>query len=156
MLYQINEPQRPSVSIAVLDYDRVFHFILKESIPFWAPDANVKLQFFVTPEELLYSLLQNAGNPDSLPDLIQCELDSVHFDGFQFLENFRRMSVILCRELPVCVVSNTILKSDRQRLEEERLADLWFEKPVHKQTFHSMIALGITSAARKKNKPFSR
>jgi len=155
LLYQLNVPQRQSVSIAVLDYDRVFHFILKESIPFWAPDTQVKLQFFVTPEELLYSLLQNAGNPDSLPDLIQCELDSVHFDGFQFLESFRRLSSVLCRELPVCVVSNTILKSDRQRLQEERLADLWFEKPVNQQSFNAMVALGVTSAARKKKSPFS-
>lgn len=121
----------------VIDDDDIYTFTIKKIIDnsqlaektLFFPNGKLALDFFT---EYLYQTTH-------LPDLILLDINMPVLDGWQFMDEFIKLSPLINKRIVVYIVSSSIDRADFNRAKGyEQISD-FIVKPVSSATFRKMV-----------------
>lgn len=115
--------------VFVVDDDKVYHFILKNLLK--RNNIEVNSRFFENGHDAIEGLKENSKNGTTLPDLILLDINMPVMDGWQFLEEFRKIKATLNKETVIYMVSSSNSPFDLNKAKDfpNEIQD-YFLKPV--------------------------
>ena len=115
--------------VFVVDDDKVYHFILKNLLR--KNNIDVNSRFFENGHDAIEGLKENSKNGTTLPDLILLDINMPVMDGWQFLEEFRKIKGSLNKETVIYMVSSSNSPFDLNKAKNfpNEIQD-YFLKPV--------------------------
>ncbi|MDQ7961848.1 response regulator [Flavobacterium lindanitolerans] len=115
--------------VFVVDDDKVYHFILKNLLK--RNNIEVNSRFFENGHDAIEGLKENSKNGTTLPDLILLDINMPVMDGWQFLEEFRKIKGSLNKETVIYMVSSSNSPFDLNKAKDfpNEIQD-YFLKPV--------------------------
>ncbi|WP_306568091.1 response regulator [Flavobacterium lindanitolerans] len=115
--------------VFVVDDDKVYHFILKNLLK--RNNIEVNSRFFENGHDAIEGLKENSKNGTTLPDLILLDINMPVMDGWQFLEEFRKIKGTLNKETVIYMVSSSNSPLDLNKAKDfpNEIQD-YFLKPV--------------------------
>ena len=124
-------------NIFVVDDDLVYHFVIKKLFNKCNIDAEAK--FFLNGLEAIDGL-KNVMKTENEPDLILLDINMPVYDGWQFLDEFRKIKDNMNKNITVYLVSSSNDSSDLNRSKEykEEVKDYYF-KPITTKEFEEML-----------------
>lgn len=91
-------------SLYIIDDDKIYHFLLKNLLK--QNGISVMSSFFCNGEDALLKLRQ-CEDESSLPDLILLDVNMPIMDGWQFLEEFKKLREKLSKETTIYMISSS-------------------------------------------------
>ncbi len=126
-------------NVFVVDDDLVFHFIMKKL--FAKTNINVKTSYFFNGNEAIDNLKNNINQENSVPDLILLDINMPVCDGWQFLDEFKKLKQYLKKEIMVYLVSSSNDLSDLNKSKEyENEIQQYYNKPMTIESFQNIFA----------------
>ncbi|WP_395064559.1 response regulator [Flavobacterium sp.] len=124
-------------TIFVVDDDLVYHFIIKKL--FSKCNLDVKTSYFFNGLEAIDDL-KNKVETDNVPDLILLDINMPVYDGWQFLEEFRKLKQNLTKEITVYLVSssNDISDLNKSKLYQDEVKEYYY-KPMTQEDFDTIF-----------------
>lgn len=124
-------------SIFIVDDDLVFHFIMKRL--FAKTSMDVKTSYFFNGSEAITEL-KNSIDDDLIPDLILLDINMPVCDGWQFLEEFKKMKHVLKKEIMVYLVSSSedVSDLDKSKTYKDEVQH-YYHKPMTIESFQSIF-----------------
>lgn len=116
--------------VFVVDDDRIYHFILKNLLN--KNEIEVNPSFFENGFDALEILKQKITNND-LPDLILLDINMPIMDGWQFLEEFKKLKInhdFLQTPIYVVTSSNDSIDLQMAKSYENEISN-YFVKPIN-------------------------
>lgn len=122
-------------SVFVIDDDLVFHLIMKKL--FAKSDLNVNTKYFFNGNQAIEDL---KGDSNSAPDLILLDINMPVCDGWQFLDEFKKIKSLFDKEITVYLVSSSNDASDKDKA-KEYLNEIkaFYNKPMTIESFEKIF-----------------
>ena len=99
-----------------------------------------KVKEFLLANEALAYLEENQENSSQLPQIIFIDLYMPHFSGFEFLEAYDKLPLIVKNKIKVFIVSNTINNLDISRVCKDPNVISLLQKPITKEFLDRILA----------------
>lgn len=115
--------------VFVVDDDKIYHFILKKLLK--KNNIEVTPHFFENGLEAIESLKQKTSESNGLPDLILLDINMPVMDGWQFLEEYKKIKGNFLKDTVIYMISssNSPYDMDKAKQFPEEVKD-YFMKPV--------------------------
>mgnify|MGYP000042928185 CR=1 FL=1 len=124
-------------TIFVVDDDLVYHFIIKKL--FSKCNIEVNTSYFFNGLEAI-SDLKNKVETDNVPDLILLDINMPVYDGWQFLEEFKKLKQNLKKDIEVYLVSSSNDVSDLNKSKEYKdEVKKYYYKPMTQEDFETIF-----------------
>jgi len=91
-------------SLYVIDDDKIYHFLLKNL--FKQNGIQVATSFFLNGYEAIEAI-KNGNDTDALPDLILLDVNMPIMNGWQFIEEYRKISETIAKNPVVYMISSS-------------------------------------------------
>ena len=124
------------LTICVVDDDKVYQFAVRKTIEATGM-ADAVLTFSNGAEAISYLETHSTAE---LPDIIFLDINMPVMNGWQFLENYARLSFSLGKNIPVYMVSSSIDEHDINKSREYQSVADYILKPVHKEKFSQLLS----------------
>lgn len=124
-------------NVFVVDDDLVYHFIIKKL--FSKCNVNANTSYFFNGLEAIDDL-KNKVKTDNVPDLILLDINMPVFDGWQFLEEFKKLKENLEKEITVYLVSSSNDITDFNKYKEyQDEVKKYYYKPMTQEDFETIF-----------------
>ena len=124
-------------TVFVVDDDLVYHFIIKKL--FSKCNINVNTSYFFNGLEAIDDL-KDKVKTDNVPDLILLDINMPVYDGWQFLEEFKKIKENLKKEITVYLVSSSNDISDLNKYKEyQGEVKKYYYKPMTQEDFETIF-----------------
>ncbi|WP_297510495.1 response regulator [Flavobacterium sp.] len=126
-------------NIFVVDDDLVYHFVIKKL--FSKCNVNAQTKFFFNGLEAIDGL-KHVLKTENEPDLILLDINMPVYDGWQFLDEFRKLKGTMNKDITVYLVSSSNDSTDINKSKEykEEVKDYYF-KPITTKDFEEMLTV---------------
>jgi CheY-like chemotaxis protein len=124
-------------SIFVVDDDLVYHFIIKKL--FSKCNIDVKTKYFFNGLEAIDELKEKVAS-DNIPDLILLDINMPVYDGWQFLDEFKKLKANLSKNIEVYLVSssNDISDLNKSKMYQDEVKKYYY-KPMTQEDFETIF-----------------
>ena len=102
-------------SVFVVDDDKIFHFIIKKLL--LSNNININPSYFLNGLEALEGLKNKLYHGENQPDLILLDINMPILDGWQFLEEFKKLKDQLKKEITIYIISSSDNQTDLDKAE---------------------------------------
>ena len=102
-------------NVFVVDDDKIFHFIIKKLLT--SNNINVNPSYFLNGLEALEGLKDKLNTGENQPDLILLDINMPILDGWQFLEEFKKLKDKLKKEITIYIISSSDNQTDLEKAE---------------------------------------
>jgi CheY-like chemotaxis protein len=123
-----SQPDPTLMTIFLIDDDPVFVFLLKEMISYTNEKAQIGT--FEDGLQAISYLQANNDNPERLPDVIFLDLFMPVMDGWEFLEEYRRLAPEMKKKMDLYILSSSISPDDVERSKRYQEVMDYLVKPV--------------------------
>lgn len=125
-------------TIFVVDDDLVYHFIIKKL--FSKCNIDVKTKYFFNGLEAIDELKEKVES-DNVPDLILLDINMPVYDGWQFLDEFKKLKANLSKNIEVYLVSssNDISDLNKSKMYQDEVKKYYY-KPMTQEDFETIFA----------------
>lgn len=119
-------------NILVIDDDRILQLICKQIIKNY--DPQIKVDGFLNAEEALNHLghLAEHLNGHIVPDLILLDLNMPKIDGWEFLEQARKIKFKEKENIVIAILSSSVFPEDKMKASQYGEIAEYIEKPLTK------------------------
>ncbi|MFD2603201.1 response regulator [Flavobacterium suzhouense] len=118
-------------NLYVIDDDKIYHFLLKNL--FKQNGIDVASTFFVNGSDAIDHIKSN-NNEETLPDLILLDVNMPIMNGWQFLEEFGKISSGLIKKPTIYMISSSNNEVDINKSKEfDGAVKGYFLKPICKE-----------------------
>ncbi|AXG75148.1 response regulator [Flavobacterium arcticum] len=117
-------------SLYVIDDDKIYHFLFKNLLKQNGIDVTTK--FFGDGAEAIEYIQSN--NNEQLPDLILLDVNMPIMDGWQFLEEYSKLTTSLSKTSIVYMISSSNSEVDMNKAKEfNDIVKDYYLKPICKE-----------------------
>ncbi len=115
-------------TVSVIDDDDIYTFAVKRIIG--NSQVASKTIFFQNGKTALDFFVENLHIPENLPDLVLLDINMPVLDGWQFMDEFVKISHLLNKKITIYIVSSSIDEADRQKSKSYKEVAGYIVKPV--------------------------
>ena len=119
-------------TIYIVDDDGLYTLLLKKKIE-KLNICNIILSF-KNGEEAIADLRVQIEEQDHLPDIILLDINMPVMNGWEFMDEFSKMSSKLPKEVDIYICSSSIASEDRVRAEANKAIKKYLTKPIETET----------------------
>ncbi len=123
--------------LTLVDDDEVFVFLAKKAIKQTNLVELVKV--FDNGQEILDYLLENQENPEKLPEVMLLDLSMPVMDGWQFLNEFHKLSPKLPKKINIFICSSSISPEEIEMANKMNEVSDFIIKPINKDKMIEVI-----------------
>ncbi len=124
-------------SLYVIDDDKIYHFLLKSLLK--QNGINAQSTFFCNGQEAI-DFMKKDNNIDNLPDLILLDVNMPIMNGWQFLEEFSKLSPGVTRMPVIYMISSSNNEVDIERAKDfNGTVKDYFLKPICKEDIEKIF-----------------
>jgi two-component system chemotaxis response regulator CheY len=125
--------------VYVVDDDKVFHFIIKKLLVNNGIDVNP--DFFENGLLAIERLKNKIEKGENAPDLILLDINMPILDGWQFLEEFKRIKDKLDKDIIIYIVSSSDDKADKTKAKsfEDEVTN-YYLKPMTSEALKAIFS----------------
>jgi CheY-like chemotaxis protein len=127
----------PNQKICIIDDDDIYIFLMKKS--FAAMGINQEVISFLNGADALEELLQLKKNQEALPGIILLDINMPIMDGWEFLNEFRKIQSENSTKIPIYIVSSSISNEDIEKSKTYPEIIDYLSKPLELETLVSII-----------------
>lgn len=127
----------PHQKICIIDDDEIYIFLMKKS--FTALGINQEIISFLNGADALEELLQLKNNQEELPGIILLDINMPIMDGWEFLNEFRKIQSENSTKIPIYIVSSSIANEDIEKSKSYPEIIDYLSKPLELETLVSII-----------------
>jgi len=127
-------PQQ-KLNIFLVDDDHIYQFTAKKTLE--AMGVVVKVSVFMAGVVDLKFIQSHLSDKDALPDVIFLDINMPIMDGWQFVEEFRKLE--LGKEVALYMVSSSVDETDLKRSKEYTVINDYIIKPVGRNRFQELL-----------------
>lgn len=121
----------------VIDDDKIYHFLLKNL--FKQNNIDVNPMFFSNGQDAIESIKQNKDT-GNLPDLILLDVNMPIMDGWQFLEEYSKLSGSLTKMSTIYMISSSNDEQDINKAKNfSTIVKEYFLKPICKEDLEKIF-----------------
>lgn len=120
-------------NVFLVDDDQTFTFLTSRIVK--STGSVNSLNTFTNGREALNYLVENSNNADTLPDFIFLDLHMPVMDGWEFIEEFKKLKSSLARKTQLYIVTSSIAVHDIERSKNSGVVSEYIIKPVSKEKF---------------------
>jgi CheY-like chemotaxis protein len=115
--------------VFVVDDDKIFHFIIKKLLI--SNNINVEPRFFENGLQAIEGIKSKLDNEEAAPDLILLDINMPILDGWQFLEEFKKLKKRIQKEISIYIISSSDNTVDRNKAKDfkDEIKD-YYLKPI--------------------------
>ena len=126
-------------SLYVVDDDKIYHFLFKNLLK--QNDIAVSTTFFCNGADAIEHIRANKDSQD-LPDLILLDVNMPIMNGWQFLEEYERLTPKLNKQSVIYMISSSNNDVDINRAKEfEGLVKDYYLKPICKEDLQKIFIM---------------
>jgi len=122
--------------LLVIDDCEVHHFIIDKMLERYGLFEEKEVSFDA--EAAINQLEEDSRDESKLPDVIFLDLVMPGFDGFNFLERFKKLYPTIQKTIHLFVVSCSIHPSDKAKSERYEFVEGFILKPVSMHTLQTI------------------
>lgn len=136
----MTDPTTPVV--AVIDDDSVYQFTANRTLK--ATQLAHQVLQFTNGQEALSFITSHASEVSKLPDIIFLDINMPITDGWEFLDEYRKIKKAISKPIRIYMVSSSIDPRDINRAKDNPEVIEYVEKPVSLSKFSELLkAFGI-------------
>ena len=124
--------------IAVVDDDPIFQVIAKKMISICAPDWRV-VEFGSGIDTIDFLKIHHA-EIENIPDVMLLDINMPQFDGWMFLEEFKKIKEVLKKPISIYLTSSSIDPKDIARAKQEPDLVDYIIKPLTEEITRKITA----------------
>lgn len=128
-------PQQ-KLNIFLVDDDHIYQFTAKKTLE--AMGISDKVSIFMDGEAALNYIKDHLSDLHLLPDVIFLDINMPVMDGWQFVEEFRKLN--LGKKVALYMVSSSVDENDMKRSKEYAVIDDYIIKPVGRNRFEQLLS----------------
>lgn len=99
--------------IWVVDDDPIYRIIISKIII--KSDLFSDYQSFINGKEALLTLMNSLENNNSIPDIILLDINMPIMDGWEFMEEMKRIKPVISKQINTYIVSSSIALADKKK-----------------------------------------
>jgi two-component system, chemotaxis family, chemotaxis protein CheY len=124
--------------VFVVDDDKIYHFILKNLLN--RNDSRIKPSFFENGQDAL-EILKEKIVTNNYPDLILLDINMPIMDGWQFLEEYRKLKRDFDIPTKVYMITSSVDVVDQTRARHfENEISKYYVKPINEHDLSKIFA----------------
>lgn len=132
-----NRHMNPTDKICIIDDDEIYIFLMKKS--FAAMGVNNEVLSFLNGADALEELIKLKNNNEDLPSIILLDINMPIMDGWEFLNEFRKLSANITNKISVYIISSSIASEDIEKSKTFPEIIDYFTKPIELDTLVSIV-----------------
>jgi len=117
----------------IIDDDEIFHLIFSDIIVM--ADVTRKISSFLSAEESLNYL----NTTDNLPELIFLDINMPGLDGWDFLNEFAKLSDNIKNKVKIVMLSSSIFEEDRIKAQKNKYVADFVVKPIDVEKVQTLV-----------------
>jgi CheY-like chemotaxis protein len=129
-----NEPYH----ILLVDDDDVTNFLSKEMLRLYM--ASPKIDITLNGQDAIDYLVERAGEPDRLPNLILLDINMPIMDGWDFLAEFDKVKKPGFEKINIIMFTSSVYYEDIDRARTYATVKNIYSKPLDEQKIREIIA----------------
>jgi two-component SAPR family response regulator len=123
--------------LILIDDDEIYHRIAQVMLKEYAPINEVVSS--TDGKATLQYLIENKANNDNLPDYIFVDINMPVYNGWDFLNGFKKIRKSLQKAIRVYVVSSSIDPSDVKRSKSYTFVKSFIVKPLKREFLQALL-----------------
>ncbi len=137
--FMINKLKSSFERIMIIDDDDVDAYVFSKLIS--KNNFAQNILKYNSAEKALNYIIENKENQLLMPQIIFLDIYMPNMNGFEFLENLKKVFKKTIRNCKIIIVSSSIDDSDISRVKLDNCISLFAVKPVTKKIFEDLISL---------------
>ncbi len=124
-------------TLTLVDDDDIFVYLTKKTIEQTRLVDLIKV--FGDGQDAINFLIENAGNPEELPEIILLDISMPIMDGWQFLEEFSTLYPRIGKKISIYICTSSISPDDIARAKSISEVSDYIIKPITKEKLLEVI-----------------
>ncbi|WP_184550108.1 response regulator [Mucilaginibacter sp. FT3.2] len=133
------------MNLIVIDDEPIQHFIMERMLARYVSTPNDYITYSNNAVEVLAFLDKNKEDVDKLPDIIFLDLNMPIMNGWDFLENYKRIQQKVAKPIMIYVISSSIDPGDISRSKKYMSVKDYIIKPMTRLALKKIFDAGIDS-----------
>ncbi|MES2003674.1 MAG: response regulator [Bacteroidota bacterium] len=131
-------PSRQKHIVCVIDDDNIYQYTARVILE--STGLIKEIQSFYDGNEALNFIKKNIHQSrESLPDVIFLDINMPVMNGWEFLDEYNKLSTNLTKPILVYVVSSSVNSTDMQRSRAYETVTDYLVKPVNRNTYQELM-----------------
>lgn len=124
-------------SICIIDDDEIYQFLIKKQVAV----QNLAEEVFVFPngQEAIQYFRNSIATKGSLPDIVFLDVNMPVMDGWEFLDEYEKISDQLHKEVKLYMISSSLNESDINRAQKMDQVREYLVKPISGEKLVSLL-----------------
>lgn len=118
--------------LLMIDDNHIEHLILQRMLESYKLFNNT--EHSLSAKVVIDDIKKNSSDADNLPDIIFLDLQMPEFNGWDFLNKFKKLYPLLKKKIDVFILSSSINPEDELKTQEYPFVKAFFSKPMKKDT----------------------
>jgi two-component SAPR family response regulator len=123
--------------LILIDDDFIYHKIAQFMIKGYSPVQEVVSS--TDGKATLDYLIENKSNNENLPDYIFVDLNMPEYNGWDFLNGYKKVSDSFTKAIQVYIVSSSISPTDIKRSKNYSFVNSFIIKPLNKEFLKALV-----------------
>jgi CheY-like chemotaxis protein len=136
------------VNLFIIDDDPIQHFIMGKMLTLYLTKSVDQVTHSDNADEILKFMEINSDDTDRLPDIIFLDLNMPIMNGWDFLEQYKKLQQKITKLITIYIISSSVDPRDISRSKKYISVKDYVLKPVTRPALEKIFDIGAANADR--------